>query len=453
MAEIIQADIAELVLDGQNPRHTLVDSTKACIAKLLEDYPNKLIELAKDVAEKGRLNPSQLPIVIYESGSKVVLDGNRRIAAVKLLNHPSLAPEQFIKRFTDIAKSAVSIPTKIDCLIVASREEARPWLKVIHLGENKGRGVVSWSPEQQQRFDMKPTSQAGIAVQLLDGIEALYRDDEELNLLVKEFRKARAMTTLGRLMQDPYVQDRLGLTFNSEGLLVSFFPEATIRVFKKILTDFLGENRKTARDINTKAERKRYIDGLGKTILPSDNERLDTPTSAMAAASGVPSAVVMKAGPSPKPSYKPIRHVFEGLKLQHASPKARDLAREAKTLLINGHVVTSAVLLRVLMEVVLREANDIGKWSKSDLSSQLEEAFKQVDPKRQSKNQYHERMKELDDAFRLTKKDGAYSLKSLHDFVHDWASHPTEEEVRKHSAALVPFLTALDEYIGKKKSL
>lgn len=452
MGKIVQINIAELVLDGQNPRHTLVDSPKACIAKLLEESPNKLIELARDVAEKGMLNPSELPIVIYESGSKVVLEGNRRVAVAKLLNHPNLAPAQFVKRFADIAKLAVSVPALVDCFVVTSREEALPWLKVRHLGENKGRGIVPWSPEAQQRFDSKPKTQAGVAVQLLDGIETLY-DDEELNRLVGEFRKARAMTTLGRLMQDLNVQSRLGIFFDNEGMHVSYVPEATVRVLKSIFRDFSGRERKTARDINTKSQREIYIDGLGADVLPSDKELIGGLVSAKAVASGV----TINSGTNPKgpikPSEKPIRCVFEGLRLQYASPKARALLKEAKSLPINGHVITSAVLLRVMLEVVVGEANDLGKWRQKDFKAKLEEAFKQVDPNRRKGRDHSERNMALEDAHRLTEKDGTFSLDSLHEFVHNWSSHPTEEEVRKHSKAIVPFLTALDIYIGKQPPL
>jgi hypothetical protein len=449
MGQIEQIGIADLVLDGHNPRHLPVDSTRACIAKLLEDQPNKLIELAKDVAEKGQLNPSDLPIVVDEDGSKVVLEGNRRVAVVKLLQRPDLAPQEHVKRFAEIARSAGSIPTKINCLVMTDRDEARPWLKVRHMGENRGRGIVPWSPEQQQRFDMKPNSQAGIAVQLLDGIEALYGERANLIALAEEFRRARSLTTLGRLMQDPYVRERLGLSFGDDGLQANYNSDATSRVLNRILSDFSGADRMKARDINTKIERMGYIDSLGKDILPSASERMAMPISSKTAASSGLLLGKSKVSNSGNETLTPIRHVFDGLKLQHSSAKARVLLKETKTFRIDKYVVTSSVLLRVLLEVVVGEANDIGQWKKSKIYPQLEEAFKRIDPNREKIHNL--RKKELDDAHRLIEPGGSFSLDSLHQFVHDWSSNPTENEVRTHSAALVPFLNYLDAYIGDQK--
>lgn len=53
----------------------------------------KVKDLAKDISEKGATNPLDSVGITIENGKRIVLEGNRRICALKLLLNPELAPK------------------------------------------------------------------------------------------------------------------------------------------------------------------------------------------------------------------------------------------------------------------------------------------------------------------------------------------------------------------------
>src|SRR5262245_40642842 len=102
--------IDELLLDVRNPRHAQAKSQKDAIKKVLEEQRDKLVKLAESVVEQNGLSPLDRLLVLDKKPSEngyVVLEGNRRIAALKILANPSLM---------DDAKISKSVRDRLDAL-------------------------------------------------------------------------------------------------------------------------------------------------------------------------------------------------------------------------------------------------------------------------------------------------------------------------------------------------
>ena len=85
--------LSKLRLDLQNPRLDNPESTKDVMLAMLEQQGGKILRLAEDIVEHG-LDPSSALIVIPHDEKPdryVVVEGNRRITALKLLEHPENA--------------------------------------------------------------------------------------------------------------------------------------------------------------------------------------------------------------------------------------------------------------------------------------------------------------------------------------------------------------------------
>ena len=94
MAGAIQAlKISELVNYYENPRHAIGSSEEDTLKKLFDAVGIQyMLNLAEDVQRNGLLGNQQIVVVYSETIHKyVVYEGNRRVAAIKLL----LAPEHF----------------------------------------------------------------------------------------------------------------------------------------------------------------------------------------------------------------------------------------------------------------------------------------------------------------------------------------------------------------------
>jgi hypothetical protein len=83
--------IDSLDLDLQNPRITLASDQRDAMQKILNDQKVRLINLAESIAAKG-LNPMDRFLVLRSErqGKFIVVEGNRRALAIKLIKKPSL---------------------------------------------------------------------------------------------------------------------------------------------------------------------------------------------------------------------------------------------------------------------------------------------------------------------------------------------------------------------------
>jgi hypothetical protein len=83
--------LESLLLDTLNPRHNPVESQREALDALLEGRgAQELLRLADDISQFG-VSPIDLALVIPDGNVFIVLEGNRRVAALKLLKNPGLA--------------------------------------------------------------------------------------------------------------------------------------------------------------------------------------------------------------------------------------------------------------------------------------------------------------------------------------------------------------------------
>jgi len=96
---------AELILlDPYNPRLTAEEkgaSPRELLRILIEKF--KIEELAESIIATG-YRPFDPLIGFEKNGEITVLEGNRRVAAVKLLLNPELAPEKYLSRWQELSR-------------------------------------------------------------------------------------------------------------------------------------------------------------------------------------------------------------------------------------------------------------------------------------------------------------------------------------------------------------
>ena len=150
--------IEGLLIDLENPRYDIFGSQREALLTIAREQGTKLANLAEDIATKG-LNPSELLVVTEtnQAGQYFVLEGNRRIAAIKLSISRDLPTSlgltpALIKRYKTInEKYLVDLPQEVSC-VVLDRVEATDWIRLKHTGENQGVGIVEWDGRAKQRF-------------------------------------------------------------------------------------------------------------------------------------------------------------------------------------------------------------------------------------------------------------------------------------------------------------
>ncbi len=159
MPETVVAKVANLILDEENPRISQPNTgQRAALQAVAEHQGKKLLALASDIVEHG-ISPSDLLIV---TGSKSpgryrVLEGNRRLTALKALENPEWldghVPVGVLKQMRRLAKAYADDPIEdVLCAVVKDRDEAYHWIELKHTGENAGAGLVPWGADESARF-------------------------------------------------------------------------------------------------------------------------------------------------------------------------------------------------------------------------------------------------------------------------------------------------------------
>src|SRR5437773_11133994 len=85
--------LTDLLLDPENYRLEPQATQLATIHAMIAEQDEKLIDLAEDIVDLGGLSPIVLTAVCPSSDPEkyMVLEGNRRVTALKLLKDPELA--------------------------------------------------------------------------------------------------------------------------------------------------------------------------------------------------------------------------------------------------------------------------------------------------------------------------------------------------------------------------
>jgi hypothetical protein len=358
-ARISPLDIA---LDRDNPRINVdaTDKESDIIRKLIK-YED-VQDLARKIAKTGLL-PGERIITVQENGHWVVLEGNRRVCACKLLLSPSLIPAEYRKSFPTISTaSEISLIEKVDADVAPDRRSAEPILTLRHTES----GVRKWKPVARMRRVRR----------LLDECFTVEQIAEETNSsiagirkTIREYRLLELATNLGGLTvadraklddpdlkTNPYtrffelsdVKEFLGLSFDASGDVNIEPPRRSFDTkLKLIVKAFLNDH---SFDTRTDPEE----------VLGSDFEKFRAkptpPTKKTPRPKSPPSPppAPPPAGPaSASPPIKPDRF-FESLVCRVTDNSIAAVVSEIKKINPETYPISATYLLRTLIELCLR---------------------------------------------------------------------------------------------------
>ena len=156
--KIQKIKIEKIINWSENPRHAIGNNEMDTLQKLFDVVGTQyMLNLAEDIQEHGLLGNQQIVVVYSESIKKyVVYEGNRRVAAIKLLMNPegfNFLDKATIDKAKRIAKNADIIDT-IECY-VTDEDEAFFIMERVHSGEDKGRGTKEWGAREKDTFQVR----------------------------------------------------------------------------------------------------------------------------------------------------------------------------------------------------------------------------------------------------------------------------------------------------------
>jgi len=142
--------VEQLKLDDRNPRLPKSIQGKKTEEEELINYlllEEATLELMLAIGENGFFRGEQLLVVKDTDGKYRVIEGNRRLAAVKLLGNPKLAKYQKNKVNKVIDELRNPPPTEIPCLIFPNEDDILKYLGYRHIT-----GIKSWKLLEKARY-------------------------------------------------------------------------------------------------------------------------------------------------------------------------------------------------------------------------------------------------------------------------------------------------------------
>ncbi|NWD70757.1 hypothetical protein HX870_24465 [Pseudomonas gingeri] len=385
-------------LDPRNPRLPSLPQN-ATQAQVLEELFNtsKVREMVRSVARSG-FYPDQRVVVIRKDSGRgfIVIEGNRRVAACKVLIEPDLAPDKHsrvVRKWAVNADPYKQSFIKIPVVVAPSRLAAMQLLASRHLNSAP---VIRWSRYAQGRFAINAFTDGQDISEVMDetGLSeselrqsiqearmfelflGLSWSAEEKNIIEDNLEEF-PIEALRRILRSSATQEEFGnVTFDQEGWISFGWKKDMIEpLLKRFLYDaFLplsGQKKAelNSRTLNDTEGVKAYLAKLPVEIKPSPVEEKTSakeiiPEPQQPVGAFPLPKVTPKKKPGPKPRKTRLTALPTDIEVDLKNDKALALLDELQTIIPEDLACATGLLLRSLLEIALiARIKKVGRWA------------------------------------------------------------------------------------------
>lgn len=358
--------VASVHLDARNPRlgrESLARAPREIIQYLFDH--DKALDVAQSIAARGYF-PNEPLLAVKENGRYVVVEGNRRLAALKALKEPGLLSPKFERQVSRLAKR-ISDPRDIASAPVTVAPSRRATDQQI-AGRHIGTPVLAWEAENRASF-------------ILDKLEEGYDNDQLRDRLgftladIQKARQTRAIADMARSIDLPdevkaklenpraKIFTTVGRVFDSsvgrEYLKVKPDPEhgfrgqTTRKEFLKGFTKLVHDvavGEQSSRTLNKNEDIEAYFKSWSANERPAKKRGSFVPADIITGKSVSASPEKAKAKkPIPRKTNQTV--LPKTLKVRFGNERLSDIRSELVRLKREDYPNAGAVLLRVFFEL------------------------------------------------------------------------------------------------------
>lgn len=434
--------VKSLQLDTHNPRlpEDIPRSPREIIQHLFDH--DKALDLATSIATRGFFSNEPL-LAIEDAGRTIVVEGNRRLAALKALLDPRLvegANRKALEKLAAKLGSSGQIST-VPVTMAPNRRATDPQIA----GRHVGTPVLAWEAENRARFilakleegynDAALEDQLGFSasdVQKARQTKAIADMARSLDLngdlkAKLDNPRAQVFSTIGRVFDSTVGRKYLGVEPDQQsGIRGTTTTDHFVPAFKKLVVDVI-EGRASSRKLNTNENIASYFDEAG--VKPAKSKGKFAPDDIVSGKKPGP-ATAKAAGISPAKHTKKetTRVVPRNFQVYFGTRRLKAIRDELAAMDRETFPNAGAVLLRVFLELsiehYLDKTGDL-KRLKADLAAKGKLRYDRVELQHMIGRVVSIAKAKLDprDATSVEKAlryDAAapFSIRELHDFVH-----------------------------------
>lgn len=447
--------VVNLHLDVKNPRLGRESTTSAPrdIIQYLFEH-DKALEVAQSIATRGYF-PNEPLLAVYEDSRYVVVEGNRRLAALKALREPGLLTGSLGRTIERLSRKISSDAiTTVPVVVAPNRRATDRQIAGRHIGTP----VLAWEAENRASFILEKLEEGYDNEELLEelGFSAAdiqkARQTRALAEMARSLElpdeiqakldnpRAKLYTTIARIFDSSVGRDYLGVEPSLEhGIRGTTTKKEFIRGFSKLVTD-VALGKQSSRTLNTNEDIRAYFDSWPTDELPKKKRGSFVPAEIIKGKSAASELKRPDDKPAPKKPLKVSNTVLpRDFKVRYGNDRLVDIRGELAKLRRDQFPNAGAVLLRVFFELsvinYLERKGDLEKLiqklgGKGKLPYGVP-TMKQMVPEIINIAKAHLSQTEASKVEKAVRYDAAapFTLSDLHAFVHQSSDLPGDRDI------------------------
>jgi hypothetical protein len=426
--------LSELKFDQKNYRTGPQPTQRAALLAIIDDQKQLLANLAKDLLDVGP-SPGEPVWVTRERGAYVVIEGNRRLAALKLLETPALADGTIVEeKFRAMAKKFAARPIReLEACVFSSRKEIQPWQRRRHMTAQSGVGLQRWKPMAKALADRDHGEDAPRSLVIVEYLQ----DDSDEWAAIEQGLDSR-WTTVDRVLNTKGLSETLGIRIDTKKNAVTFEngdEGAGKKLLRKILSAMAGPSFDFAQ-VERVENRNEFLGNFAssavKAVQGSGRDRAARASTGGKSAATAAATKRAKAATNQAtratlaPKNGPRTFQVDGIRLS-------SLYKECREISLQQHGNAAALLLRVFIELsseaylmekgvpLPSSASKTGKTKWDDigiaLAMKIASVADHLDPSKRGKNFQQARLA-------LNSGNSPSSVATLHGYFHNQQLQP-----------------------------
>lgn len=422
----------------------------------------KVGDLAKEIADEFDLPQLEKIVVLEMKGKNIVLEGNRRLAAYKLLVNPSLTKHTDLKKNFEEQKRRISINGNftLEANVTTNKDEG---LRFVDRKHNKGNNEIGWGEPERRNFAIRRShgkAKDVLRVELANAVKKLSLPDA-----IKEAILGKGyVTTFYRIVDSAAARKKLGYEVLEDGRIDVKDQKVFEDLLKIIAFNVWNKKDFFGNDVDSRSLNKIYaIEAYVKKLQQKSVANIDKEIKKRTKDDLFGGQTLI---PEPRGKSKQLsvlrKHLITS-SLYISAKRVNDIYDELKRKLdVDNTPNAVAVLFRVFLECsvdcyiekykipVKDDIQLAGKILKvvDHLEDLLAQKYLQenkiLKPTASDLEKAKQKVKFKEIRKVATKDNNSIlSVTTFHDFVHDYKCSPIPSELKKYWENLDSFFVAL----------
>lgn len=261
MPDIIKVDLLDF--DARNARLTLNEapSQDEPVQEIARVEWKSCIELLKHIVKYGQLSPLENILLLSHGNRYIVLEGNRRLFALRLLNQHKptlqLLDERKQTQVESIVKGHKPI-TEVRAVIFEHRVDAAPWITLKHASGQGGAAMKPWRAFEKDRdeYNRNPDNCPKTLAFFYTAINLRGSHKGFADVIDRVLENG--YTNLERIITSSFFEEMTGITISGT-MLRSPYGEKYVHNIVMSICEALANKEANSRDLNKTTGLEKFI--------------------------------------------------------------------------------------------------------------------------------------------------------------------------------------------------